>query len=81
MASSTTSPIESTIPSRVNTLIEKPMMYIKKNVPTKDTGIAVRGMMVLRQSRKKIKIIKATRIKAVMMVSSTSKIERRTERV
>ena len=54
------------------------MMYIMKNTPIKETGIAVNGINVERQSRRKIKIIKATKAMAIKIVSSTSVIERLT---
>ena len=55
--------------------MEKPITYIMKNTPIKDTGIAVNGIKVERQSRRKMKIIKATKAMAMKMVSSTSVID------
>ena len=78
MASSTTNPIDNTIPNKVNTLIEKPTKYIKKKTPIKLTGMAVNGMMVERQSLKNKNIIIVTNKIAVNIVSSTSIIDRLT---
>ena len=75
MASSTTKPIDSTIPNRVSTLMEKSIKYMIKNTPIKEMGIVTTGIKVVLQSRRKRKIINTTRIKAVMMVSSTSEID------
>ena len=75
MASSTTKPMESTIPRRVSTLMEKSIKYMIKNTPMSEIGIVTTGIKVVRQSRKKRKIIATTSINAVMMVSSTSEID------
>lgn len=60
MASSTTIPVARTIPSSVKTLMEKPETYMIKKAPTSEIGIAITGIKVVRQSRRKIKIINAT---------------------
>ena len=49
-----------------------------KNAEIMETGIATNGIRVLRQSRRKIKMISATRPKARNNVSSTSESEFRT---
>ena len=54
IASSTTSPVASVIPNNVSVLIENPSALTKMNVPIRDTGIAIAGMKVLRQSCKKM---------------------------
>ena len=57
------------------------MRYMIKNTPISEIGIVTTGIKVVRQSLKKRKIIATTRIKAVMMVSSTSDIDWRMYRV
>ena len=64
MASSTTSPTESTTASIDSTLIENPATYIRKNVPMSETGITMHGMSVTRQLRRKRKMMMMTRMKA-----------------
>ena len=64
MASSTTSPTESTTASIDSTLIENPATYIRKNVPMSETGITMHGMSVTRQLRRKRKMMMMTRTKA-----------------
>ena len=81
MASSQTRPIESTIATRVSTLIEKPAMYMMKNPEMMLTGMAITGMIVERQSRRKTKMIKATSTNAITKVSCTSVTLLRTKRV
>ena len=49
IASSTTMPIASTKPKSERLLIENPNRYIKKNVPTSETGIAKSGITAARQ--------------------------------
>ena len=44
----------------VNTLMEKPEIYITKKAPTKDTGITTQGTSVTRQSRRNRKMINTT---------------------
>ena len=60
IASSTTSPTESTTANIVSTLMEKPETYITKNAPTNDTGITTTGTSVTRQSRRNRKMISTT---------------------
>ena len=54
MASSTTSPIDSTMPSNVSVLIEKPAAWMIAKVPMMDTGIAITGISVVRHSRTRL---------------------------
>ena len=72
MASSTTNPVDSTIPSKVRILIEKSATYITKKEPISEMGIAMIGMSVVRQLRKKKKITNTTSPKAIKTVFSTS---------
>src|SRR5688500_18049498 len=72
MASSTTKPIASTNPTRVKTSIEKQAKYIIKNAERIETGIAITGIIVERQSRRNKKMIKTTNPNAMNKVSSTS---------
>ena len=60
IASSTTSPTESTTANIVSTLMEKPETHITKNAPTNDTGITTTGTSVTRQSRRNRKMISTT---------------------
>ncbi len=55
----------------------KPSMYIKKKEPINEIGMVATGMMVVRQSRKKIKMMESTRQNAMMMVSPTSAMDAR----
>ena len=64
MASSTTSPTDSTTASMESTFILNPIMYITKNAPIMDTGITRQGMSVTRQSRRNRNIMKITRMNA-----------------
>src|SRR6185312_6215566 len=50
MASSTTSPVASTMPNIVSVLMEKPNILMNAKVPNSETGIVMVGMMVARQS-------------------------------
>ena len=54
MASSTTRPVASVMPNKVRVLMEKPSNLTKMKVPIKETGMAIAGMKVLRQSCKKM---------------------------
>ena len=72
MASSTTSPVASVMPNSVRVLIENPSNFTKAKVPISDTGIVTDGMMVLRQSSRKIKITRMTSAIASIRVVSTS---------
>ncbi|MNI42529.1 hypothetical protein D3C73_968280 [compost metagenome] len=76
MASSTTSPIASTMASKVSVLIEKPKKYINAHAPTSDTGMVTMGMMLARRLRRKKKITSTTRTMASPMVWNTESMER-----
>ncbi len=52
IASSTTRPMANTIANRVNVLMEKSKRTKAANVPSKDTGTAIIGMIVERQDCK-----------------------------
>ena len=75
IASSTTSPVASTIPNRVRVLMENPASWMKANAPTSDTGIATAGISVLRHSCRKINITNMTKKIASSSVFSTSCME------
>ena len=77
IASSTTKPMASTTASKVKMLMVNPATYIIKKEAINDTGIARTGINVVRQLRKKRKMIKTTKRKASKIVSSTSLIELR----
>ncbi len=49
MASSTTMPMASTRPNSVSVLSEKPSAVMAAKVPISDTGIAMIGMIAVRQ--------------------------------
>ena len=50
--SSTTKPVASTIASNVNTFTEKPIKYMTKKVPIKETGMSINGRIATPQSLK-----------------------------
>ena len=75
--SSTTKPVASTIASKVNTLIEKPAMYIIKKVAISEIGISIKGLMAISQFLKKKKITSTTNPKEIKIVSFTSVKARR----
>jgi hypothetical protein len=52
-------------------------IYITKNAPIRDIGIAITGITVVLQSLKNRKIIRTTRPNATMIVCSTSVIDSR----
>ena len=76
MASSTTSPIASTIASSVSVLIVNPNAYISANEPMSETGIVTIGMIVARRLRRKKKITSTTSRIASVIVVNTDAIER-----
>ena len=78
IASSTTSPVASTIPNRVSVLIENPNALMNMKVPTSDTGMVIAGITVARQSWRNRKITRITRMIASSRVFSTSRIDSRT---
>ena len=73
--SSTTNPVASTIPNKVNTFIENPEIYMMKNVATNEIGISISGLIAIIQFLKKKKITNTTKVKEINKVSSTSLIE------
>ena len=72
IALSTTIPIAKTKENNVNKLMENPKANINVNVPTSETGTAIIGTKVARQSCKKIKTTKATSKNASNKVLITS---------
>src|ERR1700680_265582 len=75
IASSTTSPVASVMPNSVNVLIENPKALMKIKVPTRDTGMVIAGINVLRQSCKNKKMTAITSPMACSSVISTSRID------
>ena len=67
----------STIANKVNTLIEKPAMYIIKKVAISEIGISIKGLMAISQFLKKKKITSTTNPKEIKIVSFTSVKARR----
>ena len=81
MASSTTMPMASTSPNRVNRLMEKPSTYMPAKVPMIDTGMAMIGMIIARTLCRKRKTTSTTSAIASAKVMATSSIETSTKRV
>ena len=75
IALSTTIPIANTNANRVIRLIDNPNICITKNDPIKETGTAIIGINVERQSPKKRNTTMATRINASLSVCNTLSIE------
>ena len=75
--SSTTKPVASTMASKVNTLIEKPAIYMIKKVAMSEIGISIKGLIAINQFLKKKKITSTTNPKEIKMVSLTSVKARR----
>ena len=75
MASSTTRPMANTIAKSVNVLIEKSNNMNAPNVPSKDTGTAIIGMIVERQDCKNTYTTTKTNSNASTKVCSTSLID------
>ncbi len=75
MASSTTSPVASVIPKSVSELIENPKILTNANVPISDTGMVTAGMIVARQSSRKMKMTTMTMTMASSSVVTTSLTE------
>src|ERR1700677_681654 len=75
MASSTTRPVASVMPNIVNELIEKPKILMNQNVPIRDTGMVIAGIIVARQSSRNRKITTMTMMMASPRVPTTSRIE------
>ena len=81
IASSTTMPIESTMPNSVSVLIEKPNSSIAANVPINDTGTASIGISVARQFCRNRNTTANTSIMDSTSVLTTSRIDTRTNLV
>src|SRR6185436_3548282 len=81
IASSTTMPIERTMPNNVSVLIEKPNSSIAVNVPISDTGTASIGIMVARQFCRNRNTTAKTSAMDSPSVFSTSWIDTRTNLV
>ena len=75
MASSTTSPVASTMPNSVSVLMEKSSSLMNANVPTSDTGMVTAGIRVLRQSCRNTNITSMTKTMASTSVFSTSRMD------
>src|ERR1700746_1598368 len=78
IASSTTNPVEiaSAIRDRLSRL--SPSRYITPNVPIRESGTAILGMMVARSVRKKANTTRMTRTTEIAKVISISRSEART---
>ena len=76
IASSTTSPMASTIDSSVSVLIVKLNAYMSPNAPISATGIVTIGMNDARTLRRKKKMTSATSRIASPIASNTDLIER-----
>ncbi len=74
MVSSTTNPVDNVRANRVKVLIEKSKKNIAPKAPIKETGIVTAGTIVARQSRRKTKITKITKLIAKNKVCQTSSI-------
>jgi hypothetical protein len=81
IASSTTIPIASTSPNSDNVLMEKPKPSMMAKVPTIDTGTAASGMIEARQVWRKITTVITTSASASKSVTTTSRMESRTNTV
>ena len=75
MASSTSSPIDSTRPNRVSTLMLKCAAARMPNVPSSTTGTAIAGIRVARQLCRKTNITMTTRKMASIRVCTTSRTD------
>ena len=73
MASSTTSPIASTRPSRLTVLMENPATFMILRVPISDTGIEIPGISVVRQLCRKTNTTRNTRPSDSARVIATSR--------
>ena len=72
MASSTTIPMASTRPSRERTLMVKPIRGKTMKAASRETGMAMVGISVARQSWIKMKTTRITRARAIKRVSMIS---------
>ena len=77
MASSMTKPVEMVSAMSDRLSREKPHRYIAANVPVSETGTAMPGMSVARQSRRKTNTTMITRMMEMISVRSTSWSEAR----
>lgn len=77
MASSTTSPTAKTMARRVMVLIERPKVAMRDSTPTRDKGIATRGMRVALKFLKNKKTMRITRKIASKIECCTDEIEPR----
>ena len=75
MASSTTSPIASTIASSVSRLMLNPITSIRLQTPTSDSGMVTTGMITERNDARNRKITTTTMMTASPRVFSTSSID------
>ncbi|CAK0369081.1 Uncharacterised protein [Burkholderia pseudomallei] len=80
IASSTTSPIASTIASSVSRFSEKPAASISAAEPTSDSGIVSTGMITARNEPRNRKITTTTIAIASVSVERTSAIDALTKR-
>ena len=74
IASSTTSPIASTMARSVSRLIVKPIASMRKQAPTSESGMATIGMMTERTEPRKRKMTTITITSASTSVCMTSLI-------
>ena len=81
IASSTTRPMASTMPSRLSMLSEKPKTCITASVAMSETGIAIIGMIVVRQLCRKTNTTNTTSASASKSVTTTSCMAADTKRV
>ena len=81
IASSTSSPIASTIANMVSMLIEKPSIASTPNVPNRTMGTAIVGISVARKFCRKRYMTRKTSTIASTRVLSTSRIDARTNSV
>jgi hypothetical protein len=72
IASSTTMPVARTMPKSVSVLIENPITLTNANAPTRDTGIVIAGMSVLRHVWRNTKMTSTTSTIASRSVFTTS---------
>jgi len=72
MASSTTSPTESTMASKVSKLMVNPAICMRNTAPTSEIGIATTGMIKARHEPRNKKMIATTINRVSVRVFSTS---------
>ncbi len=77
IASSTTIPIASTNPKSVRLFRLKPSIAMTAKVPIKETGTSIIGRIIVRQSWRKTRTTRPTRITASRSVLKTSRIDSR----